>query len=87
MPTPTPQGVPNTEASRSRRQKSSDRSILRAIRALYIVVYNDERSLLPQAVELFHTIGSLLEGTSMQYIDCHVIDKEAVLRELKEQGE
>jgi hypothetical protein len=87
MPTPRPRGVKSTEVSRSKRLKSSDKDAIKKIRALFIVVYNDERSLLPQAVELFHVIGSILEGTPLRHIDCHVIDKEAVLRELKEQGD
>ena len=87
MPIPKLHGAKNMEVSRSKRLKSSDKDAIKAIRALYITVYNDEKSLLPQAVELFHVIGSILEGTPMKHIDCNIIDKDSVLRELKEQGE
>lgn len=52
-----------------------------------MVVYNDEQSLIPLAIELFHAIGAILEGTPMKHIDLRLVDKEAVLRELREQGD
>ena len=48
-----------------------------------MLVYNDERSVVPLAVELFHTIGEILEGTSPEDLDLHAIDKKALLKELE----
>ena len=42
-----------------------DTEKLRLIRALYIMVYNDSTSLVPQSVELFHLLGDILEGKSI----------------------
>jgi len=55
---------------------------LRSLRALYTLVYNDERSLVPLATELFHTLGEVLEGVPPEDLDLHLIDKEAFLKEL-----
>jgi hypothetical protein len=52
-----------------------------------MVVYNSDHSLIPLAVELFHAVGAILEGTPMRHIDLRLVDKDAVLRELKEAGE
>jgi hypothetical protein len=51
-----------------------------------MVVYNDEQSLIPLAIELFHAVGAILEGTPMRHIDLRLINKDAVLRELKDTG-
>lgn len=55
---------------------------LRTLRALYMLVYNDERSIVPMALELFHTIGEVLEGVPPEDLDLHLIDKKALLEEL-----
>lgn len=55
---------------------------LRTLRALYMLVYNEERSVVPLSVELFHTIGEILEGVPPEDLDLHLIDKAALLKEL-----
>lgn len=55
---------------------------LKSLRALYMLVYNDERSMVPLAVELFHAVGEILEGIPPEDLDLHLIDKEALLKEL-----
>jgi hypothetical protein len=52
-----------------------------------MVVYNSDNSLIPLAVELFHALGAILEGTPMRHIDLRLVDKDAVLRELRETGD
>lgn len=47
---------------------------LRVLRALYIVVYNSDCSLLPQATELYHLLGTVLEGTPVKELDMRTID-------------
>jgi len=56
---------------------------LRTIRALYMIVYNDARSLQPLSVELFHTLGEVLEGVPPEELDLTLIDKEKLLDELE----
>ena len=48
------------------------------IRALYIVVFNREESLLPYAVEFFHLLGSILEGTCAQDLQLTMIDPQVL---------
>ena len=60
---------------------------LRVIQTLYMQVYNDERSLIPLSVELFHTLGAILEGVPPHKLELHQIDKEELLRELAFNGE
>lgn len=55
---------------------------LRTLRALYMLVYNDERSIVPLATELFHTLGEVLEGIPPEELDLHLIDKKMLLKEL-----
>lgn len=55
---------------------------LRIIRALYFVAYNSDESLFPQSVELFHTLGEVLEGVPPDELSLHQIDKQALLEEL-----
>jgi len=52
---------------------------VRMIRALYIIVFNAEESLIPLAVELFHTIGEILEGTPPEELPLHRISKNIFL--------
>jgi hypothetical protein len=49
---------------------------------LYTIVYNAETPLQPIAVELFHLIGEILEGTPPGELDMHRIDKRTFLKEL-----
>lgn len=86
MPRAQLRAAPNTAAPRSKRLRGSESDALRKIRALYMVVYNDEQSLIPLAIELFHAVGAILEGTPMRHIDLRLINKDAVLRELKDTG-
>jgi hypothetical protein len=62
--------------------KVTDEEKLRTIRILYMQVYNDERSLIPLAVELFHTLGSILEGERPENFILHQIDRAKFLSEL-----
>lgn len=59
-----------------RRRELSDEEKLRAIRALYIVTYNDSRSIIPLAVELWHLLGDVLEGTPLSELNLRVINRE-----------
>jgi hypothetical protein len=67
--------------ARSNKGKAEDK--LQAIRALYMVTYNDSRSIIPQAVELFHAVGAILEGKPVECLELHQINKSAVLYELQ----
>jgi len=87
MPKAQHRAARNTGAPRSKRIRGTDREVVQKVRALYQVVYNSEASLIPLAVELFHALGSILEGTPMRHIDLRLVDKDSILRELKEQGE
>ncbi len=57
-------------------------SKLRIIRALYMLVYNDERSAIPLALEMFHMLGEVLEGIDPKDLDLHLIDKDVLLKEI-----
>jgi hypothetical protein len=65
-----------------RKPTTSDADKIRMIRTLYMMVYNDEASLLPVSVELFHVIGDILEGLPPDQISLHRISKETFLKEL-----
>lgn len=47
-----------------------------------MVVYNDERSLGPLSIEMFHALGDILEGVSPNDLELRHIDKAAFLKEL-----
>ncbi len=64
--------------SRLRNATSSEEK-LRAVRALYIMVYNSDKSLIPLTTELFHTLGSILEGTKPEDLTLTQIDKQMLL--------
>lgn len=64
------------------RATRSNEEKLRLIRALYVLVYNDPASIIPLAVELFHTLGHILEGVSPEELELYAIDKQRLLREL-----
>ena len=54
------------------------------IRAFYIVVFNREESLIPYAVEFFHLLGSILEGTCAQDLQLKMIDKQVLLNTMND---
>lgn len=64
------------------RTTRSNEEKLRIIRALYMLVYNDPISVIPLAVELFHTLGYILEGVAPEELELYQIDKQKLLREL-----
>lgn len=65
-------------------RSTTDEEKVRVLRALYIMVYNAEESLIPYSVELFHTLGDILEGIPPEELDLHRIDKQKFLHELQE---
>ena len=62
----------------------TDADKLRVIRALYILAYTSEKSLVPIAVELFHLLGDILEGTPIGELELHSIDRKELLLTLEE---
>jgi len=60
---------------------------LRVIQTLYMQVYNDSRSLIPLSVELFHILGSILEGVAPKDLPLELIDRETLLTELSLNGD
>ena len=56
---------------------------LRAIRALYIMVFNSDESLIPLTTELFHTIGAILEGIKPKDLSLTQIDKRVLLQTIE----
>jgi len=67
---------------RGRAAQSRDAQKLRVLRSLYFVVYNDDQSLVPQAVELFHAVGDILEGVAPEELDLHRVNRSDFLCEL-----
>jgi hypothetical protein len=61
------------------RIRQSPEAILRNVRALYIAVYNADTSIVPLSTELFHLLGSILEGESPEKLCMHQIDKQMFL--------
>jgi hypothetical protein len=58
---------------------------LKNIRALWLAVYNDpEHTLAEVAVEVYDKIGELLEGKSLEQLTYYNIDRDRVLKNLKE---
>ena len=64
------------------RATQSNEEKLRVIRTLYTLVYNDPSSVIPLAVELFHTLGNILEGVSPEELELHQINRQKLLQEL-----
>lgn len=71
-----------TQGVRKRRKKIDPDKTLRAVRALYMVAYNSEKSLLLCSTELFHILGDILEGVPPERLSMTQIDKSEVLAEL-----
>ena len=69
------------KAVRGRRNRIVDDSRkLDIFRALYYLVYNDDKDIVPLATELFHVLGEILEGTSPRDLHLYRINKEELLR-------
>ena len=66
------------------RSSTTDEEKVRVLRTLYIMVYNNEDSIIPLTTELFHVLGEVLEGTVPEELTLHRIDKERFLREYEE---
>lgn len=75
-------GMSAVRKSTLRVDKTSVEQKLNIIRTLYFITYNNHQSLIPQAVELFHTIGEVLEGVPPEDLSLHQVSKQALLREL-----
>jgi hypothetical protein len=75
-------GMSAVRKSTLRVDRTSVEQKLSIIRVLYFITYNGRESLIPQAVELFHTIGEILEGVPPEDLSLHRINKQALLREL-----
>ena len=58
------------------RHATSPEEKLKAIRALYIMVYNSDESLIPLTTELFHTLGSILEGIAPNELTLAQLNKQ-----------
>ena len=56
---------------------------LKAIRALYMIVYNSDESLIPLTTELFHTLGAILEGVEPRDLPLSRINKQVLLETIK----
>ena len=63
----------------SLRRLPNDIQKLTMIRALYIMVFNAEDSLIPLAVELFHLVGSILEGVPSENLPFSRVSKTTFL--------
>jgi hypothetical protein len=63
---------------------TDDATKLRMLRTLYMIVYNSEKSLIMQSVELFHLLGDILEGVPAANLQFHCVDKDLFLRELSD---
>lgn len=74
--------MPEMRKRTVRRITVPPKQILRRIRALYMITYNDPRPLQPLSVELFHTLGDILEGVPPEELDLHLIDRTALIDEL-----
>lgn len=65
------------------RDATSSDDKLRTIRALYIMVYNNDESLIPLTTELFHTLGEILEGIKPEDLSLTQIDKYELLKTIE----
>ena len=61
------------------RKHATTEEKLCCLRALYIVVYNGENSIIPQTTELFHLVGDVLEGTPPEALEFNRINRKKVL--------
>ncbi len=65
---------------RLNRATTTDEEKLRALRALFMMVYNSEASLIPLTTELFHVLGDILEGTPPEELRLYRLNKETFLQ-------
>ena len=65
------------------RDATSTEDKLRAIRALYIIVFNSDESLIPLTTELFHTLGEILEGITPDDLTLNRIDKRILIQTIE----
>lgn len=65
------------------RDATSSDDKLRAIRALFIMVYNNDESLIPLTTELFHALGEILEGIKPEELTLTQIDKNELLKTIE----
>jgi len=61
------------------RDSTSSEEKLKAIRALYMIVYNSDESLIPLTTELFHTLGAILEGVKPSDLPLSRVSKRVLL--------
>jgi len=61
------------------RDATSPEEKLKAIRALYMIVYNSDESLIPLTTELFHTLGAILEGVKPEDLPLNQVNKHVLL--------
>ena len=66
------------------RDTTSDAEKLRILRSLFIATYNDERSLIPLATELFHLLGDILEGVPAEKLNLQQFQKEKILQTIRD---
>jgi len=65
--TVSPKGLPHT----------SDTEKIKILKALYMHTYNSDTSMIPMVVELFHLLGDILEGNSLDDLDFkHILRDE-----------
>ena len=64
----------------AKRDVTSSEEKLLIFRALYLMLYNDARSIIPLATELFHISGDILEGIAPENLDLHQINKKIFLQ-------
>jgi hypothetical protein len=65
------------------RDATSPEDKLRIIRALYIMVFNSDESLIPLTTELFHTLGEILEGIEPDSLSLNRIDKRTLIQTIE----
>ena len=57
------------------KEVTTDKEKVQALRALFMMVYNSEASLIPLATELFHVLGDILEGIPPEELRLYRLNK------------
>lgn len=57
---------------------------IRTLRALYIMLYNQDRSIIPLTTELFHVLGEVLEGVPPEQLELRGIDQALLLATIED---
>ena len=65
---------------------TTDAEKVRILRALYVLVYNSEESIIPLTAEIFHILGDILEGTSAEELPLRYIKKDRFLKTYMDVG-